>query len=92
MQTEPSRRGSFSPLVIVMLVVGLVVGFGAEYALTQPTIQQQSDSIKQLQNNVATQSSTISQLNSDKAGLQTRLNDTSTKLSRRFCSRRHSIT
>ncbi len=79
--TEPPRRRSFSPLAIVLLILGLIVGFGAEYALTQPTVQQQSDTIKQLQNSVATQSSRINQLNSDKASLQTQLNETSAKLS-----------
>ena len=77
---QPPRGRVLSPLLIAMLAVGLAAGFGAEYALTQPRLQQQDDTIAQLQNSVATENSTISQLQSSRASLNTRLNDTSASL------------
>ena len=81
MQTEQPKRRSFSSFVIIALVIGFAAGYGIEYALTQPTVQQLNNTVNQLQAGLATSNSKLEALSSEKAQLQSKLNSTKDKLS-----------
>lgn len=70
-----------SPLVLVMLAVGVAAGFGIGYAITQPTVQQLNSTVSHLQANATSARSTVSRLTEENANLLAKLNSTQAALS-----------
>ncbi len=70
-----------SPLVLVMLVVGVAAGIGIGYAIIQPTVQQLNSTVNHLQANATSARSAVSRLSGENANLLVKLNTTEQALS-----------
>lgn len=77
---SPGTR-ALSPLVLIMLVVGVVAGFGIGYAVTQPTVQQLNSAVTSLQASATSTSSTVSRLSEENTNLLAKLDATEAALS-----------